>query len=234
MSYDYNKLCLLKNINKSIFKNLNCTSSVIQKDFFNDTYSNFISTIGIYIIVLFIVTIPVVLIYNCCNAQHNKKKQNNINKNNKDNNESETIENTENTENAIDSDNTENSDSLEDTEITELSEDIFISNKNKTKPEIMNQEIDKDKLLNIVFGVISKNNILTIENINKLIKNIKNHDNMREPYKNAVRVYKTFDSSIKNSAIYKKIYNKLLQAKINKDKIDNIIILFMTISLSKL
>lgn len=246
MISEYSKLCFLKNMNKSLFKNLNCTTQ-IHHESFSETYNSFLGTIGIYVFVLFILTIPIALLYNCCNKNSNKNK-------NKNKYENKTMEETEdNTELSSEDKNSINNTECNDCESnssnsdseTKLSNSIFLSNKelNKIKQNNTSMRVDaitgsvlldKEKILNILYNVISTNNILTIKNINKLINSVKTNNKMKHAYKKANELYKTFDNKTKMLSVYKNIVNKITNAKINIVKVDNVIILFMTIIISKI
>ena len=99
---------------------------------------------------------------------------------------------------------------------------------------IKNDDVSKEKMLDIVYNVICKDTILSVSNINKLVKNIKNNKSMQDAYKKAKKLYNTFNHQTKNLPIYKQIISKLQQLPINQSKYDNIIILFLTISYAKL
>ena len=196
---DYNKLCLLKGINKNFFKNLNCSSTT---EINND--SELLNFFGPVIFFLFIGLIPLFFIYKFWNRKFKKSKEKKTNK--KSETSSETCS-------EIDS-------------ISEIAKDtsqLFIKNDDNTK----------EKMLEIVYSVISKDTILSVATINKLVKNIKNNESMQDAYKKAKKLYNTFNHQTKNLPIYKQIISKLQQLPINHSKYENIIILFLTISYAK-
>ena len=214
---DYNKLCLLKGINKNFFKNLNC-STAIENNNDNEMFNFFSSLFFLF----FIGIIPIFVIYKFWNRKSKKTNKNKetTNKNKKTTNKNKETKN-KNKEITTSSESCSEIESI--TELADTSQ-IFLKN----------DDVSKEKILEIVYSVISKDTVLSISNINKLVKNIKKNESMQEAYKKAKKIFNTFNHQTKNLPIYKQIISKLQQLPINHSKYDNIIILFLTISYAKL